>query len=110
VRDGKVRRPLKGTGFGQPDIGSFVLRPTLWSLEKPRKRPVFLYDEPMRCLNDPTHRLHEKASEMIQRLSKELGIQIIMITQLPELAECANKTFLIEQKNFKSYVKEINEK
>jgi len=105
-RDGKIRKPLKSTGFGQPDVASMILRPTLWSLENNRKRPIFLYDEPLRHLNDPTNRLHEKAAKIIQEISRRLDIQIIIITQISELAGASDKVFRIGKKKERSYIVE----
>lgn len=108
VKDNKKRRPLKNTGFGPVDVASFFLRPTLWSLENPKKRNTFFYDEPFRHLNDPEGILHKRAAQMIQEASKRIegGIQIIIVTQKHELIDAADKTFYIDQKNGKSFIKE----
>jgi len=84
-KDGKKRRPKYGSGFGLADTASFFLRPTLYSLEEKKKRPVFLYDEPFRHLNSPMGELHRRAAETIKEMSEKLDIQIVIITQNADL-------------------------
>ena len=107
-KDGKKRRPMFGTGFGAIDTAALVLRPTLWALEvdNKKKRNTFIYDEPIRHLNDPTQKLHRRAADMIKNISKQLNIQIIIVTQNNTLTESADKVFKICQKNGKSFLKE----
>ena len=106
VKDGKERRPMYGTGFGIVDVASFALRPTLWSLEEPKKMNCFLFDEPFRHLNSPTGELHKRAAKMIQEISSKLNIQIIIVTQNVDFINAGNKAFHIDQKNSKSFIKE----
>ena len=113
VKHGKTRRPMYGTGFGAVDIAALILRPTLWSLEEraKRKRPTFIFDEPLRHLNDPTENLHRKASQMLRDISKKVnakegGIQMIIVTQNNILADAADKIFQVDQKNGKSFLVE----
>lgn len=105
IQDDKERRPMYGTGFGAADVASFALRPTLWSLETPKKSPFFFLDEPFRHLNDPTHTLHKRAATMIKDMSEKLDIQIVIITQNEALCDAGNVVFHIEKKNGKSYIK-----
>jgi chromosome segregation ATPase len=107
IREGKKRLPMKSTGFGPVDIAAFFLRPTLWSLEKPQRRGLFIYDEPLRHLNDPQNIYHTKAAGMIRELSTRIGqgLQIIIITQKHELIDVGDKVFAIGQRDRRSYVK-----
>jgi len=98
TKEDKERRPLYGTGFGISDVGSFALRPTLWSLEEPKKRPFFFLDEPFRHLNDPEKILHRRAAEMVKEISKKLDVQIVIITQNETLCEAGDVIFKIDQK------------
>lgn len=104
VKNGKKRRPLFGSGFGMADVASFNLRPTLWSLEQQKKRPVFVYDEPFRHLNDGSFALHKRAVSMIKELSEKLNIQIIIITQNEALCEAGDIVYNVYQKNDISYI------
>lgn len=109
-RNGKKRKPGYGTGFGPMDVASLVLRPTLWSLEDPKKRPIMIYDEPLRHLNDPTGNLHKKAAEMIRELSSKLALQIIIVTQNDDLCEAGDRIFHIDQDKGKSFIKKIDDR
>lgn len=107
VRNGKERTPMKSTGFGPVDVAAFFLRLTLWSLENPRRRGVFIYDEPFRHLNDPQGRLHAKAAQMVREASSRIGqgLQIIIITQEHELIDVGDKVFAVDQHDGQSYIK-----
>ena len=105
VKDGKERRPMYGTGFGIVDVASFALRPTLWSLEEPKKMNCFLFDEPFRHLNSAAGNLHKRAAKMVKEISEKLSLQIIIVTQNDILCEAGDKVFHIDKKLDKSYVK-----
>jgi len=113
VKHGKIRRPMYGMGFGAVDVAALILRPTLWSLEErsKRKRATFIYDEPLRHLNDPTENLHRKASQMLRDITKKVnqkegGIQMIIVTQNHILTDAGDKVFQVDQKNGKSFLVE----
>lgn len=74
VRNGNRVEPLFNTGGGAVDVASIALRLAVWSLGT--TSPVFILDEPFRNLHGQD--LNEKASTMLQALSKKLGIQVIM--------------------------------
>jgi DNA repair exonuclease SbcCD ATPase subunit len=115
VKRNMQRRPMYGTGFGAVDIAALVLRPTLWSLEPlgKRKRPTFIWDEPLRHLNDPTGELHKRATTVIKEISRKVnkpqGIQIIVVTQNATLCDAGDKIFYIDQKDGESFIKEIEQ-
>lgn len=88
VKNGNEYKPLDSCGYGAADVASFALRIAYWSLGN--TRPVLIWDEPFRQLDKKKQPM---AAEMVKRLSKELGIQIIIITHSEELAECADKLF-----------------
>ena len=93
--DGYEYVPKDDDGGGLIDIISFALRIVLYSLEKPRRRNVIILDEPFKW----TGKLMSRAGEMIKEISNKLGLQIILITHEPELAEIADKSFLVERKD-----------
>ena len=86
---------LNSGGGGVADIASFALRIAVWSIKK--TRATFLLDEPMKFIHDSNYQ--EKTSEMIQKLSESLNIQIIMISDLPFIIKCADR--IIRVKNIK---------
>jgi len=90
VKDGNEYKPLDSCGYGAADVASFALRIAYWSLGE--TRPVLIWDEPFRQLSKKKQPM---AAEMVKRLSKELGLQIIIITHSEELAECADKVFKV---------------
>lgn len=75
------------------DIISFALRIVLWSLEKPRSRNTLIFDEPFRW----TGALTELAANMMKEISRELNIQIIIVTHDDRLKEIADKSWKVER-------------
>lgn len=100
-KNGKERHPLDNVGGGVGDLESFGLRMSFWSMYP--NRPVMVLDEPFKCLDIDAQ---EKASEMLKMLSKELGIQIIMVSHLPNIIGSADKVFRVYTKNDISMVEE----
>lgn len=103
--EGREIPPIDADGAGTADIMSFGLRMVMYSLAKDT-RPLFILDEPFKKLNDPSREMHRKAAEMVKTISSELGIQIIMVTVLPELREFADKVFEVKKVKGVSKVKE----
>lgn len=96
---GNEYSPLNSCGYGAADVASLALRVAYHSLGD--TRPVLVFDEPLRHLSTD---LMGKASELIESLSKELGLQFIIITHSEELANSANKTFTVTQKKGISFL------
>ena len=99
--------PRRASGGGACDVASLALRFSFYSLMEQKTRPVFILDEPFKNINDPSRRLHESAAEMLHEVCDRLGVQIIIITLMPELIEVANKTFQVSKKGEVSKVKEV---
>ena len=96
VRNGEKVDPLSASGGGAVDVAAFALRIASWSMTKPRTRNVIILDEPLRFLSA---NLQERASSMIKELSDKLGIQFIVVTHEPILANYADRTFNVSIKN-----------
>lgn len=96
---GNEYSPLNSCGYGAADVASLALRVAYHSLGD--TRPVLVFDEPLKFLSTD---LMGKASELIESLSKELGLQFIIITHSEELANSANKTFTVTQKKGISFL------
>lgn len=90
--NGNQVNPLDATGGGVVDVTAFALRVALWSLIRPRPRPVMVLDEPFRFLSTD---LMPKAGEMMHEISYRLGIQFLVITHEEELLQAADKVFRI---------------
>ena len=103
-RDNKLIDPLNSSGYGAADLASFALRIAAWSLTNPKKRSIFILDEPFKHLSTE---LHEKSSMLIKELSLKLGIQFIIITHVNQISEHSDKVFRVTKSGAYSIVKEI---
>jgi DNA repair exonuclease SbcCD ATPase subunit len=100
-RDEQKISPLSASGGGPVDVAAFALRVASWSMQNPRSRNTFLLDEPFRF---PSANLLPRVGEMLNQISKEMNLQIIMITHREELAEMADRIFQVGIKKGKSIV------
>jgi len=107
VRNELSLSPLESTGGGAADVASFALRISLWTLIEKGVRPVFFLDEPFKNINDPSRGMHKKAAEVVKMVCDKLGLQILMVTLLPELIEKADKTFHVSKVDGVSKVREM---
>lgn len=100
VRDGERVDPLSASGVGYVDVAAFGLRVALWSLQKPRTRPIFILDEPMKHIKGDSDNI--KAIQMIKEVSKRLGLQILMVSDeripLQEIEAGADRVFHVALK------------
>ena len=97
--------PKDDMGGGIIDLVSFAFRVILWSLERPQSRNVFILDEPMKFIGKGE--LLQKAGRMLRELSHRLGFQLIVITHEPELAEIADKAYMVTHNGKQSKVEEL---
>jgi len=91
VKDGKKMSPFFSSGGGPVDVASVSFRMLFVRLEN--KRPIVFLDEPFKFVSKD---VVGKCAEMIEAISDELGIQIIMTTHIPELINCADKLFEVK--------------
>lgn len=89
-RNGNVITPKEASGGGPIDIASYALRLGSLSLTKPKGRNILILDEPFKWVQRDKMEL---AGQMLKETSKKLGIQIIMISHIPELMTFADKIF-----------------
>jgi DNA repair exonuclease SbcCD ATPase subunit len=90
--DNKGRKidPLEGAGYGCVDVACFAIR--VASMVMCGKSRTLWLDEPFRNVSEEyRHRL----VRMVQHLTKELKVQIVMSTHMKELINGADKHFLI---------------
>lgn len=106
-RDGKLVDPLGSTGYGAVDIAGFGLRCALMSLSQKNLAKVLILDEPFKNINDKTRNLHRRAAEMVSEISKKLGLQVIVVSQIPEFEDVADSIFEVQLKKEVSHVKRI---
>jgi DNA repair exonuclease SbcCD ATPase subunit len=109
VRDGKKVDPMTASGVGAVDVAAFALRIAAWSMQTPRTRATILLDEPFKHLKglEPNKRV----LEMIQEISKRMGIQVIMVSdeRIPreDIIDAADRVFEVKMKNRVSKVTTI---
>lgn len=94
VRDGSTIPPLAAAGYGAVDVAAFALRIAAWSMSG-RVRPVLLLDEPFKHLKGAEQ--NRRVIAMMKEISKELGLQIITISDerapKEDIIEGADKVF-----------------
>lgn len=83
VRDGKEIDPATAAGGGAVDIAALALRIACLMLATPRKRKVIFFDEPCRMLSV---QYAERAKELLETISRELSIQLVVVTHQKALA------------------------
>ena len=105
-KNGKLYSPLDSCGYGAASVASLALRVAYWKLDGDSRNCLIL-DEPLVALSLDKH---ERASMMIQELSKmKGGLQFIIVTHLAKLASYADKVFQVKKENNVSHVIEIKE-
>jgi len=83
VRDGKEMDPLSSSGGGVVEVAAFALRLARLVLSRPRRRFFLCLDEPFRCVSAE---YRERVNELVQSLSRELGVQFLLVTHIDEFA------------------------
>jgi DNA repair exonuclease SbcCD ATPase subunit len=102
VKNGEKIKPLDSSGYGAVDIACFALRVASWAMIQKTCNNTIILDEPMRFLSE---NYQTDASVMLKEISDKLGIQFIIVTHEPTIAQFADNTIQIAQKNHISYVK-----
>jgi len=101
--NGKLRSPLNSCGFGAASIASLALRVAYWKLGDSNN--TIILDEPLSCLDKDRQPI---ASMLIHQLSRmRRGLQFIIITHSPALAESADRVFRVTKDGDISHVNEI---
>ena len=94
--------PVEGDAGGAADVISFALRVAFWSMHK--NRYTMVLDEPFRNLSPG---FHKSASQMLELVSKELDLQLIMVSHAESINVSADKTLLVSKKGVRSSIEEI---
>lgn len=84
-------------GGGMLDTISFALRIVLWSLQNPRTRNILLLDEPFKFVG--TDELLDRAGQMLREISHKMGLQLLITTHQPKLAEIADRSWTVSLEN-----------
>lgn len=82
VRDGVEHDPLTSSGGGAVDVAAFALRVACVVLARPAVQRVLIMDEPFKFVSE---QYRGRVRSMLETLSNDLGVQIIMVTHVTEL-------------------------
>lgn len=84
VKDGiEIDDPTDECGGGVVDVAAFALRLACLVLAKPRRRRFLCLDEPFKNING--ERYQQRMAELLEILSKEMGVQMLIVTDDPWL-------------------------
>jgi len=95
--------PLNNSGGGVVDIASFCLRAASMSLQSGQIRNIMLLDEPFKFTSA---KYQPAVSELLQEISKIIGLQILIVTHQAPAVEYADKVFHIVKEGKTSTVEE----
>lgn len=104
-KEGNFVAPCEASGGGAVDVGSLGLMFSLWTLQVPKTRNLFVLDEPLKWLKGGD--LPKKGAKMLSQISHRLGLQIIMVSHSPELIEHADRVFQVTKTRQISSVRQI---
>lgn len=96
--------PEDARGGGITDVVSLALRLAMLEILKPRPEGPVLFDEPAKMVSA------EYAGNLayfLKQYAEKTGRQVVMVTHNPQLAEVADKSYLVTQKDGVSEVREI---
>ena len=83
VRRGLDVDPMESSGGGMIDVAAFALRVACLIMHRPRLRQILVLDEPFKFVSAE---YRENVRSMLEKLSTDLGLQIIMVTHIDEIA------------------------
>ena len=95
IDDGFTASPKNSFGGGVKDILGQFMRFGLFGLIRPKLRPFFALDEPLKWLKGDG--MPEKGAEAIHEISHKLDLQILLISHSPELIAGADKVIKINE-------------
>lgn len=75
--------PLTASGGGMVDVAAFALRVACLVLHRPRLSRVIVLDEPFKFVSA---QYRDNVRGMLEELSEEMQIQIILVTHIEEIA------------------------
>ena len=83
-------------GIGAVDVGAFGLRCALLNMQDPPKRKFLALDEPFKHLRGEERQ--RRAGEMLKRISKDLGIQMLIVADVHFSMEADKRFHLTKTK------------
>tara|TARA_R110000824_G_scaffold89967_7_gene220176 strand:+ start:584 stop:1150 length:567 start_codon:yes stop_codon:yes gene_type:complete len=82
VRDEVEVDPMTASGGGVVDVAAFALRLSCLMLSVPPVRKTLILDEPFKFVSQ---NYRDRIRELLESLSEDLKVQIIMVTHIPEI-------------------------
>lgn len=82
IRDCLEVDPMSASGGGVIDVAAFALRLASLVLQRPPVRRLLVLDEPFRFVSAE---YRPKVRSMLESLSKEMGVQFVLVTHLDAL-------------------------
>jgi DNA repair exonuclease SbcCD ATPase subunit len=101
-RNGHLFDPIDSSGGGALDIASLALRLSMWSLTNPKPRASIWLDEPFKHLSID---LQNRAIQILNDMSRKLGIQIILISHTDSISDEVNKVICVQMTKGISQIK-----
>ena len=93
VKEGEnVVDPMDQCGGGLVDVLCFCLRIAVFSMSNVDN--TIYFDEPFRFVS---RSLRGRVAELLSVLCERLGLQIVQVTHIDELAECADKKIVVKK-------------
>ena len=100
-RNNKLLNPIDSSGVGAVDVAAFGLRPAILTLSRPKPRKLLILDEPFKHLKGIE--ANKKIIQVVKLLSKEIGLQVIMVSDervpIEEIEKGADRIFEVSIKN-----------
>lgn len=78
---------------GVVDVLSFAIRAAVLMLHRPRLRPILIADEPFKHVSE---RHLPAVAKMLETVARESGLQLIVISHEPQIADCAGRVFTVD--------------
>jgi len=100
LKDDQPVNPIDATGGGVVDITAFALRIAAWSLSKTDN--LIIFDEPFKHISK---NLRNQAGEILNKLSKKLNLQMIIVTHDEEIMNNSDKIFRVKLEKENGYLK-----
>ena len=98
LRNGNEIKDLSFVGGGGAvDVAAFGLQMAAWSMAGSRN--FMLMDEPLKWLKSKDKIYEQRGAEMIQEIAHELGLQILLISHIPEQQKGSDRVFRYVKNN-----------
>lgn len=82
------------SGLGVADVIGFALRVAYLTIHRPKLRPFLVWDEPFKNM---ARCYVPNAAKLVKQVSKDLGIQMLVVTHDPDFVAEADQVFALEK-------------